>query len=219
MIIKYTTPPVLLVDSVESLLIPFSGVINKSDEKKDNPKTFVGCIQGCYVDICAAKRAGISMEEVFESITHVYKNSSIIYSLLYNQNCDEYRFLVDECGYDINSILQNNLLFLDVPLIHPNFDEQFLNLAVIHRTIQQWAQGCRLVVLSIHRFEFSEDGFPPLPGLMEDPSDLNEDEKLLVFYFGRLGFRLIPDTHLMVLDSFNERIALENIDFHVANIH
>ncbi len=200
MVIKYTTPPILLADSMESLLIPFSGVINETDEKTGNPKTFVGCIQGCYADICAAKRAGISTGTFFEAATQLCKDSSVIYNLLYNPNCDEHRFLVDECDYEINSILQNNLLFLNAPLIHPDFNEQSLNLAVIRRTIQQWAQSCRLVVLSIRCPKPGEDGFPPMPGLMEDSIDLNGEEELLASHFERLGFRLILDTRLMILD-------------------
>lgn len=112
-----------------------------------------------------------------------------------------------------------NVLLLHRLTIHPLARGKRLGLAVLHRTIEDWSQGCSLVVMKPFplQFEAEADRQPSWTDLKLKTFSQSERVAFgrLRNYYKRLGFRKVGRSEYFVLCANNVRPNVESL--HVDN--
>lgn len=104
-----------------------------------------------------------------------------------------------------------NLLFIRSISIKPKFRGQFLDLAAIYRTIQQFCEIGGVVAIRVHPYLFEQQTDPNYRNATANKQDIDEQKSLekLQNHYKRLGFKLFPGSNIMLINLELKRPTLE----------
>jgi hypothetical protein len=163
----------------------------------DDDDVLAGKLRLFYLDLGAILETNISVFNLFD----IRSETAPFYSALIDTETGDFRSDLERTLGE--HILGLNLLIIDRIEILPEFRGKKLGLECLRLCLQQYARDCGVVALKCFplQFECAEMGEPAWCRRME-LDKLSRDHKRssakLKKYYGSLGFKVLPESDIMV---------------------